>query len=361
MLEFERPDSLNCTLYDPCAGPFRIKIDLAGSGWFGYDETRIYVQNAAGTSNWQQYGTMSIDGSTVQWTFSSLWYPGSGSRIRIVYQPWGVNRTDDLTNLYLPFDAPAPNLTLTADPTEVQVPSEFVTFTASAAGASLLEVADWTWVPDDTTTASLTVACSAGDSTCVTAVYESGTMHVTGNVDGQTRSDSAHVQLQLCPPEEPFLADSAVVEGLRELWYYSYPDSAVNKAVERMGWIINDNGTYHVDWVPRNADVCAIHDPADPHSPPSNAVAWVHTHPGLSETVPADTCLYVDIPVTLGSGPSWRDYKYHTTVESALGRPIPGYILEDLGLVRFDSASRIWKYFPLCNEWQTDAPIFTGD
>lgn len=363
VVEYERPATHTCAPYSWCAGPYRIKLDIRGSGWYQTDETRIYVENATGGRWGMSANSFTVDGTTLEFVFNSLYYTGAGSRILILYQPWGRNVWEDTVNTYLPFDAQAPQLVLTAVPTEV-ISGDSVTFHAVAAGSGVLEPLDWRWMPSDSSVAQ--DACPSGTNPCVTSVHETGRMELDARVDGQFRQADVEVDVvNACPDDLPFLGDSTVVEGLREMWYYSHPDSIVEMRRERMGVIVSDNGRYHIDWQPRLSDPCSVHDPLLPRDIPDSTVAWVHTHPASGEVITPGTCSRPDDPrnsVWRGGGrlrgsPSGYDIQYAESANAALGREIPGVILEELGLWVFDTSGRR-ELNTTCVEWRTGVPLW---
>lgn len=243
VIAFERPDTLNCAPYTSCPGPFRVKVDIPGSGWFHSDETRVYVENAGGSRWGVSASSFTVSGTTLEFVFNSLFYPGEGSRIVVLYQPWGKSVWEDTTEIYLPIAAPSPDLLLTAQPGAIDSAGKTVSFVAAAAGATSLSIVSWNWVPNDTAIAGGTVPCAGSTNPCNVPVHESGMMHVTAMVDGQTRLASAPV-LVYCPllaqpSGDPTLDDPYVQHLLLELWRRSnYPDPNLANRSEYGGWVI---------------------------------------------------------------------------------------------------------------------------
>lgn len=354
ILEFERPDSIACQSYKECPGPFRIKLRLEGAGWYRRDETRIFSVNAAGSAWNRTNASRVVDDNTIEFTFSTLYYPGPGSRIRILYQPWGTSRMDNATEIYLPFDAPSPELILTASPSSISVPGEVVSFTADAPGDPIVEVLEWNWVPQDTSIISYTNACDPRENPCSTAVYESGTMEVTARVDGRLRQATADVSSAAeCPPDL-WMSDPEVMADLQEMWEASYPDSAPSDRQERGGFIVEYINGYDIIWsTATESDACSIHmGPAS--QAPALTVAWVHTHPATGTFVPSGACEDRPDGLAATSGASFNDRRYAADLSDHWGAEIPAIILEPGGVVRYDSSSPPngvpWAR---CRDWQS--------
>lgn len=373
LVAFERPDSISCQPYDECQGTFRIVVDIKGSGWYGQDETIIYVQNASGSSRWERHNAArAIDGTTIEFTFSELYYPGAGSTILLRYMPWGRNHTDDESWIELPFDAPSADLTLTAQPGQVDTTGQLVTFAAEAAGAVDFDVLGWRWVADDDTTAVVaTQACQEYVNPCVTRVYESGSMVVTGQVDGRTQEANAHViNTEICPADQPWLSDPAVVAALQEGWDSSSPGGMdPGQMRERFGWLLKDPlGNYSVQWeFGWPSDVCGVDKTITGDVVFTYVVAIIHTHPGSGLQIIPSHCLVtnaITLPVTAGSGPSPQD----TAVRNRIKRDLrdraeyppawdpKGYILEATGLIVFDDSTTalpdLAVRYPQCTAWK---------
>jgi hypothetical protein len=60
VIEFERPEPVQCSPGRNCTGPFRIVIDLPGSGWYNGDETVVFVESTNG-SRWSLPGSIRVE------------------------------------------------------------------------------------------------------------------------------------------------------------------------------------------------------------------------------------------------------------------------------------------------------------
>lgn len=204
LLEYDRPDAIQCGAGSfKCTGPYRLKVEVRNSDWYGHDRITLIGMNADGAW-WPLPDTYVHVGNTFEWTWDNAWPGTPGSRIIAIYQPWRGS-SDWQMELSVPLSDQSPPLALHASeapvvgpdgPMAVQAePGASVVFTPSAPGASLIEVFDWEWLPE-TAEGAHTNACAAGENPCTTNVYENGTMRVTARVDGQTRQATVGVTVQ---------------------------------------------------------------------------------------------------------------------------------------------------------------------
>jgi hypothetical protein len=76
----------------------------------------------------------------------------------------------------------------------------------------------------------------------------------------------------------PVLDSPSVQAGLADLWTRSNPSAPQAERLEQGGWIVqNADGSYGMaPFIVHSQGPCGINGN---YNPPSNAVAWVHTHP----------------------------------------------------------------------------------
>lgn len=254
-------------------------------------------------------------------------------------------------------DVRIPDLVLTATPAQVWE-GDTISFHATAEGSLGIQTLEWSWMAADPGPPQ-TQVCGAGENPCAQPVHEDGTMTVRALVFAVEQSASAGVSaVNRCPMGEPFLTDSVVVERFREMWYYSYPDSALAKMKERIGFIVQKpDGSYDVEWVPRLADACNVLDGPDPLQPPPGTIAWAHTQPAPPGTlIPPGVCVLRPLGMETAAGASLPDQRWGDLLSVGVGKEVPGFILETTGLTRFDSTNPAGVPFPMCNVWQTGIP-----
>lgn len=237
----------------------------------------------------------------------------------------------------------ARNLSLVAVPNVVDagVP---VTFTASgnSPGGQVPTIQSWSWVPDSGV--GRTPACAMSTAlVCTVPVYETGTMYVRGIMfDQTTEQASARVAVRdtvPCPTGDPILDDPAVRQGLKQVWNASNPEApSDSNRIEHGAWIrLGSNGSLFVDPFPSSwaATGCGIDVPPETR-PPSDAVAWVHTH-GWTRGEKMTACRRlkvgnVELPFNYSGDPS-DDDQQAAGVWSAIG----SYLMDKDQIRKYDS------------------------
>lgn len=154
-----------------------------------------------------------------------------------------------------------------------------------------------------------------------------------------------------CPPDAFF--DAEFLNSMAVLWDLSYPDASFADRRERMGFIVERNGSFDFEFFPVTSDPCNILDveiTRDYDLLPDNVVGWVHTHPGKLpvEVVPPGGCKNVPAGARLESGPSVGDLNYIEFLERTYGREIVGIIIEPDGVIRFGSSNPAGTKYANC-------------
>jgi hypothetical protein len=198
-----------------------------------------------------------------------------------------------------------------------------VTFNAKTKNGTPFTVQSWSYTPDTVSSLQLTSVATCGTSkTCKFKAYETGTLTVTGLLQGQTtpQSATARVTVQPCPPDttgDRRMASVGFRKGLTEAFDNAMTTTSFPRD-EVGGDVITNPTTGQVIARPIPGDTatntCQYHFDTStrPTIPPGfvlDPVDW-HVHmqgPGVPFTGCDNGVQTKTVSVTGQPGPSWKD------------------------------------------------------
>jgi hypothetical protein len=146
-----------------------------------------------------------------------------------------------------------------------------------------------------------------------------------------------------CFTGDPIIENSTIKEGFTQLWMESNPGAAMEDRRERGAWIVSDGvgGYWLAPFTVQSSNACEMI--IDITNQPSNAVAFVHTHPyesGVAMRVCEGEMIFGQMVYeTYTNQPS----DYDGLASSVL--KIPGYILDYDKITKFQGNSdSSWAY-----------------
>lgn len=231
-------------------------------------------------------------------------------------------------------------LTLSADKQNLLTPGEPVAFTAGTDPAGFaLTVTHWEWHPDGASGA--TQACVAPATSCVTNVYEEGTMYVIGHVSGVTQIDSVKVYVIPCPTGDPALDDGDVRDSLTTHYNGAFKGHPSGGDYEPLLALYKNPTTGDHIAVPVPTDstqACETEITAPPHMEGYEVVGFVHGHVTLTGRIPRG-CTIPAATTASGGGGSPADW-------DAQIKKLPAQGFGHLRIYTMDLDGNIWRLNP---------------
>jgi hypothetical protein len=192
-----------------------------------------------------------------------------------------------------------PKLEVTATNRVLATPGDTDTFVAQGNGVTV--VTGWAFSPDSSPSASASTGsvwgnCAPNVSNCTNFVSQSGTVSVTGTVNGVQLSAKVHVTVIPCPTKDSLLDTKELRDELGLMFDKSHPSNPLQRR-ENAFWMYQDtlSGAFSFVWYVSPSTGCSIEpvNPNDSSRLPANSrvVAGGHGHPyAAGETVPAGVC-----------------------------------------------------------------------
>ena len=254
-----------------------------------------------------------------------------------------------------------PKLRLEASPIVAAV-GDPVTFTATAPGATYLDVTQWWWEGDDPS--SNTLPCGPGEEGCTTTFEGSGTMFCEASVDGRTERASVEVRGLCNSTGDSIFDDVAMRLRMREILIESGADETPTSRKELAGYVYRlTDGSFEIRLNTagnQNATPCRNYPGApDALQPGETVVGVFHTHPfHVGDLLPI-SCGYGSVPARAGAGGSGPDWAVIQT--PYLGNPegaryLHHYIIDGDFVYRLDPGTprHIWEQNP--KQWRWNDP-----
>lgn len=158
-----------------------------------------------------------------------------------------------------------------------------------------------------------------------------------------------------CVTNDPVINDPVVEAAFAQLWANSNPNAPQPERLEQAAWIVQTS--YGLDIIPwTNADFgpCTISPHVGTFSIPTNAIAWIHTHP-FTEGEVQTSCEPIGydgngqpIHGTYDKFPNQEDIELAGLINESLGRNIDAYTIDQANVVRFlaTSTTTVASYSP---------------
>lgn len=149
-------------------------------------------------------------------------------------------------------------------------------------------------------------------------------------------------QPDTCRTADPTVDDPAVQAAFTQLWANSNPTAVQSDRREQAAWVVQTQwGLDIIPWTNADFGPCSISPHYGSFSIPTNAVAWIHTHPFTVGEVQTscDPIAYTSSGAPIygrySSFPNDRDVAMGHAINSSLGRNIPAYTIDQSTIYRF--------------------------
>ncbi|HEY0018041.1 MAG TPA: hypothetical protein VGC13_17125 [Longimicrobium sp.] len=145
-----------------------------------------------------------------------------------------------------------------------------------------------------------------------------------------------------CVTNDPVINDPVVETAFAELWANSNPSAPQHQRVEQAAWIVQTaSGLNVVTWTNADFGPCTISPHIGTFSIPTDAIAWIHTHP-FTEGEVQTSCEPIGFdangqPIhgTYDKFPNEDDIELAGLMNQSLGRNIDAYTIDQGNIVRF--------------------------
>lgn len=162
-------------------------------------------------------------------------------------------------------------------------------------------------------------------------------------------------QPDTCVTNDPVLNDPVTEAAFAQLWANSNVSAPQPERREQAAWIVQTQfGLQVIPWTDADFGPCTISPHVGTFSIPTNAIAWVHTHP-FTEGELQTSCEPIGydaygqpIHGTYSKFPNESDIELAAAINESLGRNIDAYTIDQGNIVRFmaTSSTTVSAYSP---------------